>query len=209
MRSPAGSSHPGTGRGWGAAVVIVGVGLAIRLGLAAVTLGTNDVTTWRRFGFEVLHYGLAAAYQIDPELVHPPAPTLWATGAVLLSGTSERAFAFLMKLPAISADVVACWLLWRIGWRRRSGSAPGGSMMTGEQGTSSAADDRSAPAPAKIPPRASGSGGFCPPVVLVALWALNPLAILVSGYHGNTDNVYALLVLLAFDLLDRRRFLAA
>jgi hypothetical protein len=41
---------------------------------------------------------------------------------------------------------------------------------------------------------------------VVAAYAWNPIAILVSGYHGNTDSIYACLSLLAVYLLqDRRR----
>src|SRR4029078_1390949 len=57
---------------------------------------------------------------------------------------------------------------------------------------------------AKIWRKRSGRASALPLLAGVAM-ALNLDAILVSGFHGNTDNIYAMLVLLSVYLLADRR----
>jgi hypothetical protein len=142
------------------------VAAALRLGLAAISLGSNDYRIWFYFAGRVAQLGLLQAYRSEPTLNHPILPLLWARFAAIAG--SQRAFCFVMKLPAIAADVAAVALLWMI-WRKR------------------------------------GNGSAALPAALAM--ALNPVAILISAYHCNTDNIYAFLSLLSIYLLaDRRRF---
>lgn len=158
-------------------LLAIAVGAAIRLSLAWWTVGTNDTRTWAHFAALVREVGLLEAYRIAPTLNHPPLPVVWAwiCGVVAdvrianVDSIDERFFGFLMKLPAIAADLVACLMLWR--------------MDTG--------------------------GGRRTAIPLATILALSPLHILVSGYHGNTDNVYAMLSLAAFCCMGRRRAFAA
>lgn len=145
-------------------IASVVVGLALRLGLSAISQGTNDAATWERFGNSIRTHGLLDSYRLETEMNHPPIPLIWAT---LSTVAGEKAkFAFAMKIPAILADMTACLLLWRI-WTSR--------------------------------------GDF--KRATLASWgmALSPVAILVSGYHCNTDNVVAMLALLAMYLIDSRK----
>ena len=151
------------------AVIVVVIGLAIRLGLSAVSIGTNDAHTWMRFGEMASRLGLAEPYVREPLLNHPLPTLSWAWFSYAASGGVLRQFAFLMRLPAIVADVASCALLWRI-LRDRSGRLA---------------------------------------FQAVAVFALSPVAILLSAYHCNTDSEYACLALLSLHLATRRRpFLA-
>ncbi len=149
------------------AVALVCVGLLIRLAIAATTIGTNDTLTWERFGKRICADGFAESYKRDYDLNHPPLPALWAAASYALSHAQTPTFAFLMRLPAIGADVLSCVLLWRIGVRR------------------------------------FGSGRTA--LALLAAVAFNPALILIGAYHGNTDNAYAALALLAFVMASHQR----
>ncbi len=53
--------------------------------------------------------------------------------------------------------------------------------------------------------RGGGGGGPVAAAAVAAAYAWNPVAILISGYHGNTDSCYAFLCLLAVYLVGDRR----
>ncbi|HVT90500.1 MAG TPA: hypothetical protein VHD56_16720 [Tepidisphaeraceae bacterium] len=93
------------------------VGMVLRLGLSAVSQGSNDAATWERFGHQISEHGLIEAYRIEDTMNHPPLPLLWAQFSTHFG---ERArFAFVMKLPAILADAGTILLLYSI-WQKRS-----------------------------------------------------------------------------------------
>lgn len=145
-------------------IACVAVALGLRLTLSLISQGSNDAATWERFGHRVAEVGLLRAYQVEPDMNHPPLPLLWARLSIL---TGERGdFAFAMKLPAILSDAVACVLIVLI-WLRHGDA------------------------------RRAKLAGWA--------MALNPVAILVSGYHCNTDSVLAMLALLAMYLIDLRK----
>jgi hypothetical protein len=138
--------------------------LALRVSLAAMSIGTNDARTWQMFGDLVSRVGVVEAYRAERELNHPPLPVLWAL--VCAKVPSLWAFTFLMKLPAIAGDVLSTGLVASI-WLRRN-------------------QHRRA-------------------VLAAIAMALSPIALLISGYHCNTDNLYAFLVLLCMHFLNDRR----
>lgn len=158
----------------GTVMAVVAVGLVVRLLVSGVSVGTNDAATFLRFAIQVDDGGLLAAYRHDPDLNHPPGPVLWTWAAYRLTD-GGAAFPFAFKLPLIAVEAVTAWVLWRR-WR----------------GFEPAAGRSLAPAAARS--AALAAVGF----------ALSPCAILVSGYHFNTDTVYASLCLLSVWLLESR-----
>ena len=172
--------------GW---LALIMLGLALRFLIAAISWGSNDAISFWNFSHHITNRGLLTAYRENPEFNHPPIAGYWSTvalqAAVLIGGEPEvidRAtgmldvsvivyFCFVFKLPGMLADVLVCWLLYKI-WSERQGTKAGLRAAT------------------------------------VFAWALAP--ILVSGYHGNNDTIYAALSLLAVYLLQskQRPFLA-
>ncbi len=170
--------------GWLTFLVVLG--LAIRFLLAAVTWGSNDANTFNQFGFFITRDGLMNTYRYDSYLNHPPLPALWTVVAwrltcplipdedghlhaeQLTSDTPGPWFSAVMKIPALAADCVAAWLIYRI--FRNRGTAR----------------------------RAMG---------VAAIYAWSLCAILVSGYHCNTDPIYAFFCLLCiYFMQDKRMF---
>jgi hypothetical protein len=147
-------------------IVCVIVAVVLRLGLSAISFGTNDAQTFQKFAVLIVHQGLLQTYRSEYLLNHPPLPVLWAWISLLVGG--ETWFSFVMKLPAIAGDIAAIFLLGKI-WMNRG-------------------DVRRAR------------------LAMIAM-TLSPIAILISGYHCNTDNLYAFFSLLAMYLLsDRKKF---
>lgn len=148
-------------------IIALGIATLIKLVLAAVTIGTNDVATWRSFADNAILCG-RCAYQFagpygDP-FNHPP----FIIHFLKLIGTSSTAwFPFWIRLPAILADIGMVLVVTRL--------IPGISTR------------------------------------LSVLLALNPVSILVSGFHGNTDPVMIFFLVLAVYLLktDRLKWAAA
>lgn len=142
-------------------IIALGIAALVKLVLAAVTIGTNDVVTWRAFADNAMLCG-RCAYQFpgpygDP-FNHPP----FIIHVLKLIGTSSTAwFPFWIRLPAILADIGTVLVVTRL--------IPGISTR------------------------------------LSVLLALNPVSILVSGFHGNTDPVMIFFVVLAIYLLKTNR----
>jgi hypothetical protein len=142
-------------------IIALGIATLVKLILAAVTIGTNDVATWRAFADNAMLCG-RCAYQFpgpygDP-FNHPP----FIIHFLKLIGTSSTAwFPFWIRLPAILADIGTVLLVTRL--------IPGISTR------------------------------------LIVLLALNPVSILISGFHGNTDPVMIFFVVLAVYLLKTNR----
>jgi hypothetical protein len=116
---------------WG--VPIVALALILRVALVYISWGSNDATIWEKLGWEIANVGLLKTYPIDRDFNHPPLPGCWAGIAYRL--THERGsapappnerkpgltFPFVFKQINLLADVVVCWLLWKI-LRPRFGS---------------------------------------------------------------------------------------
>lgn len=142
-------------------IIALGIATLIKLVLAVVTIGTNDVATWRSFADNAMLCG-RCAYQFagpsgDP-FNHPP----FIIHFLKLIGTSSTAwFPFWIRLPAILADIGMVLLATRL--------IPGISTR------------------------------------LSVLLALNPVSILVSGFHGNTDPLMIFFVVLTVCLIKSGR----
>lgn len=143
-------------------IIALGIATLVKLVLAAVTIGTNDVATWRAFADNAMLCG-RCAYQFpgpygDP-FNHPP----FIIHVLKLIGMSSTAwFPFWIRLPAILADIGTVLVVTRL--------IPGISTR------------------------------------LIVLLALNPVSILVSGFHGNTDPVMIFFLVLAVYFLKTNRF---
>lgn len=160
------------------AFVVIALALLARVGLSAISLGTNDAMTFAEFGKSVHLLGLVGAYRNDVFLNHPPLVALWAAAALRVVGPPPvplliafplkvtAAFAFVFRLPIIAADALACGLLYAR-WRNRLGRR-----------------------------RAAA---------LAAAFAWAPASFLVSAFHANTDPLYSALCLLAVFLMEERR----
>jgi hypothetical protein len=141
------------------ALLLVGmVGLALRFWLAGHSIGSDDVVGWLNHARLVRDHGVAYAFGHSEAYNHPPLMGYWAAAASALSHERLRAFAFLIKLPGLLAELGTAVLLYLI-WCARGG-VRWGALAVATYG-----------------------------------WAL--CSILVSGFHGNTDAVYAFLSLLA------------
>lgn len=146
-------------------------GLSLRLALAGVSLGSDDIQLWRGFAAVVADGGLLGRYGeirvAGFPLNHPPLAVGFAVAVRTLARATGLPFAFLFKLPMIAADVVLAALLGRLASR-------------------DGRDERAA-------------------LRVTAAYALSPLAIAISAYHGNTDSLCAALALAAAALLARGR----
>ena len=76
--------------------------LAVKLALAALTLGTNDADSFYNFGRFIWEHGLLAQYRVTPEFNHTPL-TGWYCALIFALGHGFG-FNFLLRLPGILAD---------------------------------------------------------------------------------------------------------
>jgi hypothetical protein len=143
-------------------LALIIAGAIARIALWWISIGTNDVTSWRQFGKSIATDGLAATYRNIQLYNHPPLMGLYGMQAWRLSGGDLWTFAHLLKLPGLVGEALILWALWRF-----------------------------------ASPKAS------------AAYACLPAAILVSAFHGNTDCLYAALVLMAVIAFDRQLYCLA
>ena len=139
-------------------IVLGAAGLAfvIKVILAATTVGTNDVIYWQAFSEYILEHDSVSIYSAIELYNHPPLISLWLSLIGSVAADDLRMFAFLMRLPAIVADLGSVFLVWGLS-RRYYG-------------------DRRA-------------------LFVTVVFALSPVLLLVSGFHGNTDPVFMFLLL--------------
>ena len=141
-------------------LIALGIATLVKLLLATVTIGTNDVATWRVFADNAMLCG-ECAYELPGRLGDPFNHPPFMIHFLKLIGSSTAWFPFWLRLPAILADIGTVLLVTRL--------IP------------------------KISTR------------LIVLLALNPVSILVSGFHGNTDPVMIFFVVLTVYLLKTGR----
>jgi len=109
----------------------------LKLTLAALTLGTNDMSFFRHFGWEILQNGLAHEYRHDPLFNHTPVVGGFTVLLSLLSCGSERIFAFLLRAPGVIADAAVALALLRRGhreWAAAFAASPTAFMVSGFHG---------------------------------------------------------------------------
>jgi hypothetical protein len=148
---------------------IVLAGVLVRVIIALVSRGTNDIVSWEVFAIQITEHGVLWMYNNVPLWNHPPLMGYMVEGLRTLAPALGWPFPPTFKLVPIAADGLSALLIFRV-WLARTG------------------DYRAARR--------------------ALLWfAFSFNAILVSGYHGNTDPLVGALVLAACVAVDRRRFL--
>lgn len=93
--------------------MVGGAALAIKLPLALLTYGTNDVYAFERFAVWSGYLG-GGLYRVDPEFNHPPSMIHILGLLNWLGHVTGLGFTFFIRLPAILADVASLWLVWRM-----------------------------------------------------------------------------------------------
>lgn len=98
-----------------------GTATAFKLYLAITTSGTNDVVYWTEFAAGVEKYGPIGIYgeTFQAPYNHPPLAGWWL---VLLNVAHDFGLdlPLLIRLPAILADLLTCWLVFRLLCERTS-----------------------------------------------------------------------------------------
>jgi len=145
-------------------------GMVLRLVLALVSRGTNDIVSWEDFANHIAEHGLLWMYANVPLWNHPPLMGYMVEGLRALAPALGWAFPPTFKLVPIAADGLSALLIFRV-WLAHTG------------------DYRAARR--------------------ALLWfTLSLNAVLVSGYHGNTDPLVGALVLAACMAVERRHSFA-
>lgn len=107
-----------------AIVAIACLAAAMRVAIALVSVGSNDVVTWWDFGRQVASGPFHEIWLTDDVMNHPPLPVLYAGAMYDLAGRSHYVFSLLIKLPGILAEVAAVFLIAHVvRGRTRSGRA--------------------------------------------------------------------------------------
>ena len=151
---------------------LIAAAVMLRVGIAAISTGTNDARLFLTFASEIRQFGILGTYGMDGLLNHPPAVVAWIKLAAYLSDEAPhpfgpfQAFTFIFKLPIIAADAMGIWIVWKV-WRPKLGAHHAAAIAA------------------------------------AAAWSLG--GILTSGYHCNTDPIYAALCLAAVYLMEERK----
>jgi hypothetical protein len=93
--------------------IVGGVALVLKLLLALLTYGTNDVYAFERFAVWSGYLG-AGLYRAAPDFNHPPSMIHILGLLNWLGHVTGLGFAFFIRLPAVLADAVSLWLMWRL-----------------------------------------------------------------------------------------------
>jgi hypothetical protein len=146
---------------------IVLAGMVLRVLLALLSRGTNDIISWEVFANQIAEHGLLWMYGNVPLWNHPPLMGYMAEGLRALAPALGWPFPPTFKLVPIAADGLSASLIFQV-WLARTGN-----YRTARR---------------------------------ALLWfTLSLNAILVSGYHGNTDPLVGALVLAAAVGVERGR----
>jgi hypothetical protein len=157
------------------ALPLIALGFVAREIVSYITFGSHDATQFQEFGRQVALHGIMHLYRTDVMYNHPPA--LGYVCDIAYRMTHSRldlpdakvarqlgmTFPFVFKQINVIADVITCWLLWKI-----------------------------------LRPRVGANWA----AAAVVLFAWSPTSIVMTGYQGNDDPVYAMLCLLAVYLIE-------
>ena len=165
------------------------LGLALRFVLAAICWGTNDANTFGQFGFYITRDGLIETYLHDTWLNHPPIPSYWCAAAWRLT----------MPLKTVYDTDIGDSVLDASHIRQ---DTPGRWFSAVFKLPSLLADCATAWLLYRL---WASRAGQTRALAVSAMYAWSLVAILVCGYHCNTDPIYAFLCLLCVYLLQDRR----
>jgi 4-amino-4-deoxy-L-arabinose transferase-like glycosyltransferase len=96
---------------------ILGAALAafgLKMYLALTTYGTNDVVSWETFLTTQQAYGGVGLYHRVDEFIHPPFVIHLLSFLDFIRRSSFLSLPFLLRLPAILADLGSILLVWKI-----------------------------------------------------------------------------------------------
>jgi Glycosyltransferase family 87 len=156
-------------------LAFAGMGLGLRWSIAENVFGTNDVLFWTDYGNSVLDRGLIPTYRTMKNFNHPPLMGLWGAGAIWLERHAGWPFRSTFKILGILADALGAVLLTSL-WVEREK----------KRGASEDAAWRRA-------------------LLVAVLFLFNPVSMLVTSFHGNTDSLVGVLCLLAGLLAQRNK----
>jgi hypothetical protein len=183
---------------WG---TLIGLALLVRVGIAAVSIGSNDARLFFTFAAEIRRFGIVQMYGLEGLFNHPPLVGAWIEAAGWLASRAPHplgafhAFTFIFKLPVMAGEMLSVFLIWKI-WSGKRGMA---RLL-----------------PSRSTPDESGSAGASPSRLCAndlareRAWAIGAAAacsfcgIVVSAYHCNTDPLYAALCLAAVYFMEER-----
>lgn len=155
-------------------LVVAALGIGLRFWLALNTWGTNDADTWCVFGHYINRWGLFFTMTWEKQLNHPPLPVYWAM------------VAYRCVTPAHLWEIESARPVWFPALFKLP-------MILADVGVCWLLY--------RIWQRRSGS---VTAMATAAGYAWCLCAILVSGYHCNTDNLYAFFCLWSVYLMQDR-----
>src|SRR5689334_21702884 len=158
--------------------MLVPLGIAARLALSAISWGSNDTTTWFDFGDSIAHHGLLQIYATDGNYNHPPLPGVWAAVSYRLARAVQPD---LKRVP--DGAYRFPWFAFVFKLAPIAADAACCWLLW-----------------IIVRRRASLTGA----AAAAALYAWNPVSIMVSAHHCNTDPIYATLCLAAVYLIQDR-----
>jgi hypothetical protein len=173
-----------------AALVAATLAFLFKLYLALYTEGTLDAAAFADHLAKIEEFGGVGVYRVvgafnnpfnsPPFIVHFLKALGWLTGATGLP------FAFWLRLPCVLADAGSFFLIWKLL-----------ELSPASQHSAPASRNIDAPRERDVPRE------YDVPLLLVA-FALSPVAIIISGFHGNTDPIMIFFVLLSAYFLETR-----
>ncbi len=192
--------------------VAVGVAAALaflfKLYLALYTQGTLDAAAFADHLAKIEALGGVGAYRVSgafnnpfnspPFIIHFLKALGWLTRSTALP------FAFWLRLACILADACSLLLVWKLLARSPATLDARATRKVAPARDNSAAT-RNGPTlhNAHAPRDAFSPRASDVPLLLIA-FALSPVSIIISGFHGNTDPVMVFFVLLSAYLLETR-----
>jgi len=166
-------------KSWSAAWVVVGaayIALCLKVWLDLTTLGTNDVYYWARFSRYIYARGSFSIYRDLSYYNHPPLVSAWLWLLERLTGPNTDFPWTLTDPPSPFAKLLrAPAILADIG-----STALVWSLAQTQFKRSIA-------------------------LMVSCVFALSPILIMVSGFHGNTDPLFMFLILLALYAMIRKQ----
>ncbi len=98
------------------------LGFAVRATLALLTVGTNDVLSWRQFMMTIHETDWVQVYHVIRDYNHPPPMSLYLQLIYPWVAIVPNGFSLLIRLPAIFADVGTALIVFKLGSRLYDGA---------------------------------------------------------------------------------------
>jgi hypothetical protein len=152
-------------------VLVAVIAALIKIGIALMTLGTNDSIAFYQFAKALESHGLTWTYEHSALFNHPPLIGYFLQGLAWLDHQPALkeiglTFPFLLRFPGIIADFAVVLLVLSIVREYPQLRVPRWALL---------------------------------------LFAASPVSIMITGFHGNTDPILVLFLLLASIMAGRGR----